>query len=250
MGVEIEEDIKRKMIELNLVAARKFLSSQTNYIHLHYDTDERGDAIPLLENFCYALALLRSRLADNMTDGKELIEKLLAFEVEGNFPIYLHDFPQCKDRVYSLDILPVWHWAVAAYRAALGEQLALRLEKLICRILSHAYKMHAQRPLSKSADFRLKTYFEPNNVPAFSPSSPEEWADMLITLQMTGGQMPLDALQRWNPQLCTFIGRQAHDRAEPKVTLLDLFMGHYYGSYSQRALKDQRAHLLASLVQS
>ena len=57
------------------------------------------------------------------------------------------------------------------------------------------------------------------------------------------------ALERWHPQLCTFIGPQQQDRGEPKATLLDLMMGHYHGTYSLRALKDRRVHLLASLIQ-
>src|ERR1700733_5507295 len=106
MGVEIEEDLKRKMVELNLTAGRKAQSEQTGYIHLNYECEDKHDTIPLLENFCFVLALLRSRLTDHVLEGKTLLGKLLAFEVDGNFPIYLHDFPECKDRDFSLTLLP------------------------------------------------------------------------------------------------------------------------------------------------
>ena len=120
MGVELEEDLKRKMIELNLSAAAIAQSPQTGYIHLNYEEIARSDTIPLLENFSFALALFRSRLTENVFKGKALLEKLLAFEVDGNFPVYLHEYPQCKDRDFSLEILPVLHWVLFHFRERLA----------------------------------------------------------------------------------------------------------------------------------
>jgi hypothetical protein len=254
MGVELEEDLKRKLIELNLTAGRSAQSPQTGYIHLNYESVDRHDTIPLLENFCFALALFRSRLSDLVLEGKTLLEKLLVFEVEGNFPVYLHEYPQCKDRDFNLSLLPVFHWLLTDFRIALGELLAVRLEMLIGRILLHDYKMHAQRPLCKSSEWRLKSYTT-QAPPAWTPSSPEEWAEALISCQMahSRGIKPVgileQALLQWHPQLSVYIGPQYHDRGEPKVTLLDLFMGHFYSLYSERALLDRRSHLLASLIQ-
>lgn len=251
MGVDVEEDLKRKMVEINIAAGRTAQSPQTGYIHLHYESDERHDTIPLLENFCFCLALLRSRLTDHILEGEALLEKLLAFEVDGNFPLYLHEFPQCKDRSLGLSLLPIFHWILADFRIALGEGLTLHIEALIGRILSHGYKMHAQRPLSKSAEFRLKSYVEPNDLPIWTPSTPEEWADALISTQIAPSNddtLLEEALQKWHPQLCTYIGPQQYDRGEPKVTLFDLILGHSHGLYSRRSLEDRRVHLLASLV--
>jgi len=249
VGVDLEEDLKRKLNDLNLAAARNALSPQTGYIHLNYEEETRHDTIPLLENFCFSLALFRSRIAENILEGKALLEKLLVFEVDGNFPVYLHEYPGCKDRDFSLSLLPVFHWLVIDFRSALGESLAQSIEMLIGRILSHGYRMHAQRPLCSASEFRLKSYFEKKS-PSWIPSTPEEWAGALITCQMTGSNALFkSALEIWHPQLCTFIGPQFQDRKEPQVTLFDLFMGHYCGAYSQRALNNRNVHLLASLIQ-
>src|SRR5262249_31149344 len=151
----------------------------------------------------------------------------------------------------SLDILPVLHWILTDFRSALGDVLANQIEMCISRILSHAYKMHAQRPLAKAKEFRFKSYFEPQHVSSWIPTTAEEWADALITYQMAGSKQDSlleNALQNWNAKLCLYIGPQTHDRAEPKVTLFDLFMGHYFGAYSQRALQNRRVHLQASLI--
>lgn len=249
MGVDLEEDLKRKLIDLNLSSGRSSQSPQTGYLHLNYESEDRHDTIPILENFCFSLALFRSRIADNVLEGKALLEKLLVFEVEGNFPLYLHEYPQCKDRDFSLSLLPIFHWLIADFRIAIGEPLVKSLEMLIGRILSHGYKMHSQRPLCGASEFRLKSYFEPGTQISWIPSTPEDWADALISCQITGSEEFLQqALEKWHPQLCTYIGPQHQNREEPKVTLFDLFMGHYYGVYSQRALRDRNAHLLASLI--
>ncbi len=255
MGVNLEEDLKRKMVELNLNAARKAQSPQTGYIHLHYEAEDRHDTIPIFENLCFVLALFRSKISDNVIVAKTLLEKLLVFEVDGNFPIYLHEYPECKDRDLSLNLLPVFHWILTDFATALGQILSNRLEVLIGRILSHGYKMHQRRPLCKGAEFRLKSYFQPSAAPPWVPAEPHEWADALISWQMAHSRgiclenILEQALEKWHPQLCTFIGPQQQDRGEPKATLLDLMMGHYHGTYSLRALKDHRVHLLASLIQ-
>ncbi len=252
MGVDLEEDLKRKLIDLNLSAARKAQSPQTGYVHLNYESENLHDTIPIFENFCFVLSLFRSRIADNIAEGKALLEKLLVFEVEGNFPLYLHEYPQCKDRDFSLSVLPVFHFLITDFSPALGDALSNRLEMLIGRILSHNYKMHAQRPLSKSSEFRLKSYFE-GAAFSWTPTTPEEWADALISIQMAPnvslGLSLKSALERWHPKLSTYMGPQHQDRGAPKVTLLDLIMGHYYGVYSERALQERRVHLLAGLVQ-
>ena len=47
MGLDVEEDLKRKMIDLNIAAGRKAQSPQTGYVHLNYASDDRHDTIPL-----------------------------------------------------------------------------------------------------------------------------------------------------------------------------------------------------------
>ncbi len=85
-----------KVIELNLAAAKKRKSKQTGFIHHCYEDPKNSDTIPVIENFCYAEALLRSRLAENVLEGRALLEKLKAFEIDGLYPVYLHEYPNCR----------------------------------------------------------------------------------------------------------------------------------------------------------
>ena len=83
---------KRKLIELALVAGRKFESKETGLIHF-----PTRDTIPLYQNFCFCLALFRSLVGDNVQEGKERLSHLLAFQnEEGLFPIYLHEYPKAS----------------------------------------------------------------------------------------------------------------------------------------------------------
>src|SRR5689334_2034105 len=110
MGVDLEEDKKRKVIELALRAGKKRQSPQTGFVHHYYEAEEqRHDTIPLFENFCFVLSLLRSRQSENMLEGLGLLQKLLKLEQDGNFPVYFHEFPVCRDGLLGIKLLPVFH---------------------------------------------------------------------------------------------------------------------------------------------
>jgi len=131
------EQEKRCFIDLNLQAARKRLSPQTGWVHHCYESEgTRHDTIPLLENLCFALALFRSRLSDDILQGRQLLEKLLAFEVQGEFPIYLHEYPTIRDRGSSLDLLPALLHIQKEFGIVLGEGLQKQLAAAIARILA------------------------------------------------------------------------------------------------------------------
>jgi hypothetical protein len=205
-----------KMPELALKAGRKRQSKQTGFVHLE-------DRIPLLENFCFALALFRSRLSENVLEGKALLERLLHFQVEGNFPVYLHEYPRCHDTFRGERILPALHWILTDFQAVLEGELKNRLKIAIQQI-------------PRGQSFR-------------APSTPEEWAQSLIRGQMSGSCDPSQALQHWHPSLLTFVGPHSQDKHEPAITLYDLFMGSLFNTFSNRALLDHPIHLQASLIQ-
>ena len=235
-------------VQLNLASARKLQSLQTGYLHLQ-------EMIPLFENLCFALALLRSRTSENMLEGKALIEKLLHFEVDGNFPLYLHEFPQCKKRSLGIDMLPVFYWILADFSSVLGEELSLKLRQLMGRLVSFGYKTHGQRPLHPTSLAKLHAYFEPEQVPTQFPKSSEEWGDLFIAYQMAhaqGGKWDAvlqKGLSFWHPELCASSLAHTQNRDQPQATLFDLFCGHYHGRYSQRALTATPfPHLHAALI--
>lgn len=230
MHVEPEENtwaIKRLPVELNLKAARQRQSSQTGFVHHCYDSEaEQHETIPLFENFCFALALLRSKKSENMLEGLSLLHKLLAFEKEGHFPVYLHEFPQCRDPMLIVRLSPLFTFIIAEFRSILDRALSHRLHQLIDSSFCEK-------------DGRV-------------PQSPEQWAAALIEHASGRSKAPSsfleEALRRWHPELLTYIGTQEQEKKEPKPTLFDFFMSDYYQAYPARLLKDHPIHLRTSLV--
>jgi hypothetical protein len=246
----MEEEIKRKMAELALAAARKRVSPQTGFLHFWPDDPflSRQDTIPLLENFLYAYALFRSKQAQNIQEAKALLDKLLIFEVSGNFPVYLHEFPETKDRQLSAHLLPVFFYLLKDFSLALGEGWTQKLEALCVRILKHLRQQEGS--LGASAQAKMTAFqgcFDPET---WHPKSPAEWAEFCLCAQMSGLDFE-KAAGKWDSHLAVFIGEakeRAQEETEPAVTLLDLFMGAYFGTFSKRALVDHPIHLKACLV--
>jgi|GEM_PF-669521 len=244
MGLDIEEDRKRKPIELNLRAARKRQSPQTGFVHHCYEADTtRHDTIPLFENFCFILALLRSRQSENMLEGIALLHKLLAFEQNGQFPVYLHEFPVCKDRMLGIKLLAVFQAILEDFHAILETSLNDQLQQLICRIHHFAQEAKAQNNLPS----RYEIYLDSDA--SQEATTPDQMVDALIVARgaKTPGVMERIA-KNWHGALMTFIGPQEQERTEPKLTLFDLFMSDYFRNYPARVLTCHPVHLRASLI--
>src|SRR3569832_1741282 len=88
-----------KSLELALRAGRARQSPQTGFVHHSYENLERSaETIPVYENFCFALALFRTKTVENVLEAKNLLERLLAFQTAEWFPLFLHDYPLVKSR--------------------------------------------------------------------------------------------------------------------------------------------------------
>ncbi len=208
-----------KAVELALKAGRKRQSEMTRFVHYCSEHPEKSsETIPTYENFCFALALLRSRTAENVLEAKALLEKLLAFQVDSEFPVYLHEYPLCRYAGLKSKLYPVIFFILRDFHSILGEKLREQLQAV---------------------------QGAPEDVA--SPESPEEWAEFLIQSQITGQDKTV-ALQQWDSSCLSFIGPQRQERGEPALTLYDLFLGEWGCKYSTRALQDHPVHLRASLI--
>ena len=249
---------KRKMVELALDAGRKRQSPQTGLVHFCYESESNiHDTIPLFENACFALALFRSRLSENVLEGKEIIEKILSLRIEGNFPVYLHEYPICKSRNFSFQVLPVFFYLQNEFTNILGESLTNKLQSAISAILTHASNLREQNILPKGADAKCRAVLQSEEFFAWQPCSSVEWGDFLLAYQMYSftREAPIEVLERassfWNGDVLSYIGKEKRfmqDKGEPLLTLYDLFMGGLFHTYSDRMFHDQPLHLQASLI--
>lgn len=121
-----------KAVELALKAGRKRQSEMTRFVHYCSEHPEKSsETIPIYENFCFALALLRSRIAENILEAKALLEKLLAFQINSEFPVYLHEYPVCRYAGLKSKLYPVIFFILRDFHAILGEKLREQLQAVL-----------------------------------------------------------------------------------------------------------------------
>jgi len=281
------DDTIKKLIDVAIGYGRKKTSAQTGYIHCCYYSlpEEVQYPVPVLENVLFALALFRTRTVENMTEGKTIIEKLLSFQNKvaghsfGNFPLYLHDYPHCKDWHAGVHLLAPFYWILCQFHQALGHELKARLEKAVNDLMDHCKtlvelkgappyieikvaaaeaafgKLFHWADMQHKGEKSLEQFAEPSKM----WYEPKHLGDMLIALQMAHVEFDHPVWKpfwrhlshTWNPNVCSYAGPAVADLQEgfePQPTLYDLFMGYLHQSYSKRALSDHTYHLHAALI--
>lgn len=250
MGILAQEDEKRRNIDLALQAARARLSPQTGFIHLFIEDPSAADqdTIAIVENFYYVLALFRSKTVENIQEGKNLLQKLLAFEVSANFPIYLHEYPVCKDSELCSHLLAPLFYLLKDFSSVLGEELMANLTELQSAIQNY---LQNKSPISIAAKSRLLASLGQWKEDGLEPEGPAAWAEWCICAQMMGLSLE-KAAKQWDVQRGVFIGQSSvryQEGMEPAITLLDLYMGQYYQQWSARALHPHITHIRAAVIQ-
>ncbi len=238
-------------VDLALQSGRMLQRKQTGFVHFCHQSEDRltHDTIPVLENALFALSLFRSRLSDNVLEGKGLIEKLLAFEVEGNFPTYLHEYPKCLDPYLGLRLLPVLFWITVDFSHVIGD-LKEKLENCINRILAQVDKTD----LPDWVQFRLDAF---NGKIGSLPKTFYHWSEALISLQLAekkGADITAileEVSKLWHPELSLYTGpalRRHQDGHTPELSLFDLFLCQWQKKFPKRAEKLQAVHLRGALI--
>lgn len=257
----------KRLIEMALAEGRRLLSKQTGFIHYfpHLLPDETAQAIPLLENLHYALALFRSHTSENVLEGKAMLQRLLNFQGEnGNFPVYLHDWPHSHDRSIGASWLAPLHLIIEEYHSILGADLNSALKKTLQKLMQYCEEHKAQFPYLQALKFAcIKAH----------RGDPKEWltlctmrtewftpsalGEILCCFQMVNRDLSTF------PELWDFLGKIWHTPTmsycgpahgeflignSPQVTTLHLYMAELKGHFSQAVQKPTIAHLSGSLI--
>lgn len=287
---ESHADLRHQQpIDIALSAARSYQSGQTGYIHYCYKNydDELHETIPIQENLLFGLALLRTKMADSILEAKVLINRLLYFqnqeqsEQQGNFPVYLHDFPQCRDVYYGVHLLAPCYWILSDHRKSLGQELSTRMQAATEKLFAYCLQLTNSKETSylmrlkmaaaikafgklwNRADLISDGETKLNALQAEGLTSswliPSQIADMLIALQMAYEELATSPWasfwqhlsSTWHREAHTYVGPGLQERQkqfEPQCTLYDLFLGHFSGTYSYRALDPHPYQLQAALI--
>lgn len=227
------------MLAVNRAIAigKKLQSRQTGFLHYCSQSEDHitHDTIPVYENALFALALFRTKIVENVLEGKEIINKILAFEIPAGFPTYLHEYPSVVDPYLELRLLPIFFWILQDFSTVIGS-LSGQLEECLTRIVGRVEKVD----LPKWGEFRLKAY---KGKIGPTPTTHFEWGEVLVSLQMAqklGADIAFlmqEAAQFWHSQLGLYIGptKRVHQyRSDVEVVLFDLFMAHFAGHLPKR----------------
>ncbi|PIS02781.1 MAG: hypothetical protein COT85_01760 [Chlamydiae bacterium CG10_big_fil_rev_8_21_14_0_10_42_34] len=229
----ITEELKKltHTIDLARNAGRARQSKRTGFVH-----DE--ETIPLYENFCFALSLFRAKTAESVVEGKELVDRLLAFQsTEGNFPIFLHEYPRCFDLNMGLKVAPILIYLLRLFGPVLGD-LKVKIEEALKLVLAK----RGQKPLWEN---RYRACVGEPLLPVdTSEFSPQEWTQWIITAQLAGinhFKIPYDE------ELQLFMGHSGFDcqeGAQPRPNPIEWLLAD--GKFSPRLLQDHPHQLLCA----
>lgn len=230
------ETLKKQIraIDLAVTAGKKRQSPRTGFVHL-YPQDESSDTIPIYENFCFAFALIRQKTAESVQEGKAIVEKLLAFQVDGNLPLYLHEYPKCNDHQVGLRVAPILIYLLRGFAPVLGE-LKGKIERSLQAIL-------AKRPEKLFWENRYRACVgEPLLEIDTTHFTALEWTDWIITSQLGGTNhfvLPYEA----NLQLLC-VPAIVQEKQEPRPNPIEWILAE--ADFSTRLLNDHPHQLLAA----
>jgi hypothetical protein len=253
------DEVFRKINDLALQSGRALQSPETGLIHYFYQKLEGPyQAVPIYENFLFALALCKVKSVESVQEAKVLLDKLLSYQQKGLFPVYLHDFPNCYDKYIGAELLPPLYWLYHYFHLPLGKEMAEKLLSAINRLAEASLEEAPKVPfpkrikligalsaLGKDVAFECETL----------PPIPSQIADCLTGAFLAGPAhaepFMEKALSHWNPHLQCYMGpfeKVRFTKGKQELTLLDMYMSAYTHELSPRLQGNHPLFLQGALI--
>jgi len=218
-------------VDLAFHAAKKRQSPRTGFVHFFYGHDAAADTIPLYENICYTVALFHQRKAEAILEAKDLLFRLLSFQTaEGNFPVYLHDYPRCFSFLMGLKVAPLLLLIIQSEASipSVGAECREKIEQTLQRIVAFYAAQKNSRPLPPLWEYRYqmcKAVSEGSELPLdtldTSSFSAADWWEYWVTKQFQ--EVPRCSFYHAGLGLCIgpFIFERAQEGTQPSPALID-----------------------------
>ncbi|MBS4168925.1 hypothetical protein [Parachlamydia sp. AcF125] len=281
---QTHEESLRYLNEQAVAKGKALQSPQTGFVHYFYHAQETAHhTIPLVENGYFILALMRTKTIEQIKEAKELLDKILLFQNQsGNFPIYLHEYPSCKDRFLGAHLLPIFYWILKDFHIILGQELKDRLIKATTSLALYALAAHEEKPgpyhLSlkcaaawialgewlelprlQTAGHQLLETFRMKGI-TVAWGDPHCLGEILASLQMIYSEIavsPWDFFwhylsDTWHSPTGCYTGpaRKVFQAGfQPQGSLYDLYLGYFEKTFPHRQTDGYPYELLASLIQ-
>jgi hypothetical protein len=280
----------RELNALALAWAERHVSAQTTYLHYNYHQgDEEGyQTIPVYENVLHAYALFKAKTAESVTEAKRILKGMLQFQnrgdsvMHGNFPVYLHEYPLCKDRLHGVHLLPVFYWILTQFRQVLGNELECELRERTSLLLEYCLKSCREKafpiPLAlkfaaslfvlrnggldksvhEDVDEILKIVSEASIMTEWF--SPQHLSDILIAFQMTESSKFGSIWEKfwqfledtYHVETGAYVGPAFYEfqwKAAPQAVPYHFYMSYFSGSIPKQLHGNDVNALYGALVQ-
>lgn len=248
-------------MKMALTYARSRQSSLTQWIHLSHQDLCSWETIPIFENLCFVIALFRSHVVTNALEGRELLGKILAFQIpfgknKGLFPRYLHQFPHVDRKGYLISILLALTYLQSYHRQILQRELQQALRYALDTFL----KALQQQTWIDSVSLLIRAVqgekIEKTLFLALRPTSVRECVYLLHLTQIlllqkhpAADEMFHHLTAYWSKELHVYIGpleKEWYKASEEPISLFHFFMHQLTNSPLQ--LPPSLVHLHASLL--
>lgn len=243
--------------------ARSRQSSLTTMIHLSHVSPHSWETIPIFENLCFVIALFRSHVMANTLEGRELLDKILAFQISagehtGLFPRYVHEYPGVQRKGYLISI------ALALYRLKRhhAQVLHVELQQALSRAIGRLIEALQEQTWMDSISVLLRVMQgelpDRESLLALRPRSIRECIYLLHITQILFMQEHPNATEmfqhltsHWSSQMNAYIGpleKEWYLCGEEPISLFHYFMHTITGT--KRQIAPGLVHLHASLLYS
>lgn len=248
-------------MKMALAYARSRQGSHTQWIHLSHQSLDSWETIPVFENLCFVIALFRSHEVANALEGRELLEKILAFQIpfgkhQGLFPRYLHKYPNIDRKEYLISIvlaLAILQWQHRhILQLELQQALSYALNTFLEALQKQTWMDSLSLLLQALQGEEIKKQFFLN----LRPTSVRECIHLLYLTQIVFLQKHPAATEMfhhltsyWSKELQAYIGpleKERYQSSEEPISLFHFFMGQI--TDSELKMSPALVHLHASLL--
>lgn len=240
-----------------ITAGRKYVRPETGFFHYTYHAlpNVPHVTIPVYENLNWALANFQLKSQEGVLEGKRLLERLLPYQnSEGEFPVYLHEYPVVHDNFLGAYLFQPLFYILRDFGNVIGSDLKNRLKDCLKQLIDALKKRYEERSPQGHIKFKVGTALWAINQDDTLLKdclghlvSSTQIADLEFAKDLDTPHMPAWPDLYWHRGMQVYCGPAYNERQEgasPEITLLDLMMG------SERKKELTPHHVNAALIQS
>lgn len=132
-----------------------YQSDETGFLHVDPSVKpyKRSDSISLSLNFLYCLLLLRTKDRAHIEKAIQILDQLLHFQSQnkeslGNFPVYIHEYPNCKRYFEVIDCLFPLYWIHKEFSSIFEATLRERLQGALLNGIQYLARLDQDKEYS------------------------------------------------------------------------------------------------------